>query len=128
MSDAELEKLVEELTAKVAKLEAERGPPSGPRPHGPTYDPTANMRMPDSAVAEMSRVVGNVEIAQIAKDHVGRPTTLPGARVEQVKRGWGWVDPPKLGPPSGIDLCDRMMDQQDAIDKAELERRLGRKP
>lgn len=41
--------------------------------------------------------------------------------------GRGWVDPPKLADwrPPGINIIDRMLDQQDALDRRDLERKLG---
>jgi hypothetical protein len=39
----------------------------------------------------------------------------------------GWVDAPKVDNwrPPGVDIMDRMMDQQDAIDRAERIRQLA---
>jgi hypothetical protein len=47
----------------------------------------------------------------------------PGPQAEP-QRGNGWATPTPLGPPPGVALCDRMVDQQDRIDRRELERRL----
>jgi hypothetical protein len=30
---------------------------------------------------------------------------------------WGWVDPPGLKPPDGVDICDRLVDAADRRDK-----------
>ena len=43
---------------------------------------------------------------------------------EPVKRGSGWVEPQGLGPPPGVELCDRLVDAQDQHDRAELAERL----
>jgi hypothetical protein len=40
--------------------------------------------------------------------------------------GTGWVTPPPLGPPPGVAAADRLMDEQDRRDKAELAQRLAR--
>jgi hypothetical protein len=39
--------------------------------------------------------------------------------------GTGWRDEVKIKPPPGIDYCDRLMDRQDALDRAELAKRLA---
>jgi hypothetical protein len=57
----------------------------------------------------------------------GSPMGPSGAREPDVKRGTGWVDPQRLDQPSGIKWIDQQIDVQDAIDKAELKRRLGGK-
>jgi hypothetical protein len=46
---------------------------------------------------------------------------------EQVRRGTGWTDPPSIDKwkPPGVEHMDRMMDQQDAIDRAERVRQLA---
>jgi hypothetical protein len=49
----------------------------------------------------------------------------PQSAVGSVPRG-GWVDPPKLVPPPGIDILDRLMDHQDALDRAERAKNGGR--
>jgi hypothetical protein len=40
--------------------------------------------------------------------------------------GTGWVTPPPLGPPPGVAQADRLMDEADRRDKAELAQRLAR--
>jgi hypothetical protein len=40
-------------------------------------------------------------------------------------RGNGWVDAPKLSQPPGVALLDRIMDAQDAIDRAERVKQFG---
>ena len=46
--------------------------------------------------------------------------TTPGARPEPPRGGTGWIDPAPLGPPPRVAIMDRMMDAQDARDRAEL--------
>jgi hypothetical protein len=53
---------------------------------------------------------------------VGPVHSSPG-----IGRGSGWVTPPPLGPPPGINYVDAQMDAQDKLDRAELEQKLGRK-
>ena len=63
--------------------------------------------------------------------------TLPAVKVmgagrvvtagEEVQRGTGWTEPPKVDQwkPPGLEHMDRMMDQQDAIDRAARIRELA---
>jgi len=44
----------------------------------------------------------------------------------QAQRRGGWVQPRPIEPPPGIGLCDRLMDAQDEIDKAELALKLAK--
>ena len=44
---------------------------------------------------------------------------LPISQSQPQRKG-GWVEPRPLEPPPGVAIADRMMDAQDAIDKAEL--------
>ena len=37
----------------------------------------------------------------------------------------GWVDPPKIRPPEGIEQVDRLVDMQDKLDAAARARQLG---
>ena len=57
----------------------------------------------------------------------GAPPGPSGAREPEVKRGSGWGDPAPLSQPPGIKYIDQQIDVQDAIDRAELKRRLGGK-
>jgi hypothetical protein len=40
----------------------------------------------------------------------------------------GWVDPPKIRPPEGIEHVDRLVDMQDKLDAAARARQLGLSP
>jgi len=52
---------------------------------------------------------------------------IPRERVrpEATQRRSGWQNEVPIGPPPGVHLCDRMLDQQDRMDRAELRKRLG---
>jgi hypothetical protein len=47
-------------------------------------------------------------------------TTAPSSQSQPTQRGTGYRDAVPLGPPPGIEHCDRLMDAQDKIDRAEL--------
>jgi hypothetical protein len=40
----------------------------------------------------------------------------------------GWVDPPKIKPPEGVALVDKLVDMQDKLDAAARARQLGLSP
>jgi hypothetical protein len=44
--------------------------------------------------------------------------TAPGARAPEPRGGTGWIDAQPLKPPPGVDILDRMMDAEDAKDRA----------
>jgi hypothetical protein len=46
--------------------------------------------------------------------------STPAAQSQPQRRGTGWRDEVRLGPPAGIEHCDRLVDAQDKIDRAEL--------
>jgi hypothetical protein len=71
----------------------------GPPPPGPTL-PTANPVDAAPVVTGSDRVTGG---------------------------GSGWANSPEIKDwrPPGVDICDRLMDQQDAIDRAERIRQLA---
>jgi hypothetical protein len=63
------------------------------------------------------------ETKRTAGEDVG--SVRPQSPIAGVPRA-GWVDPPKLVPPPGIDILDRLMDHQDALDRAERAKNGGR--
>ena len=48
------------------------------------------------------------------------PTSTPEVNSPQRPSGWAKFD--AIGPPPGVDICDRLMDTQDAKDRLERER------
>ena len=85
--------------------------------------------MPVSAVQDLAKAVPDDLVQAIVQDQrrgVSDPGWLPPDRPgEPVKRTGGWVDPLPLGMPPGVKWCDQQMDVADALDRRELERRLG---
>ena len=112
-----LRKRVEELE-RAAEPRAER-----PRPQ--PIDWTQGMSMDGSAIRAMAAVVGDRGMAEIVREQ-SRPVALPSVAGEPV-RGSGWVEQKPLTPPAGVEWCDRLMDAQDARDRAERLAKLGRK-
>jgi hypothetical protein len=86
--------------------------------------------MPASAVKAMTDVVDDRLMSDIVNDSrrgVSAPSSLAGP-VEprpSVERGSGWQKPAELGLPPGTKWIDQLCDVQDAIDRRELERKLG---
>jgi hypothetical protein len=52
----------------------------------------------------------------------------PKAQQEPPRSNNGWVDPPKIRPPEGIEHVDRLVDMQDKLDAAARARQLGLSP
>jgi hypothetical protein len=82
---------------------------------------------------EMSEAVGTNLIGDIVSDsrrgHAPRSAISPPSQGAAPAIGkHGWVDPPKVDDwrPPGLDVIDRMMDQQDAADRADLVKKLKR--
>jgi hypothetical protein len=127
---ATLERELAELKAQLAKPEK----PFVPMPM-PKYDPTEGMSMPMSAMKPMVDLINPKDVKfdpnAWARNRYpqpggfGSPVGPSGAREPEVKRGSGLVDPAPLSQPPGIKYIDQQIDVQDAIDKAELKRRLG---
>ena len=126
MSDDQ-EKRIADLERELKALKAKADPPEPYKPEKPwqKIDFTERFQMPASAVKAMVDVVpdmrGIVEEQRHGRSEPGFFPPSPAKKPEE-KRG-----PPReipLGPPSGVAICDQMMDVQDALDKRDLERRL----
>ena len=132
---AALRKRIEELEAKAKPPEPEK--PFVPQPYQ-RYDPTAGMCMPPSALAAMVAAVPDHVIREIAmRDNrapTGRPGMIPtsqqstggGGSANVPGSGTGWAHETPLGPPPGVAQADRLMDEADRRDRAELARKLGK--
>jgi hypothetical protein len=62
-----------------------------------------------------------------SKEELNKPDPQKDATPSYLKREnerSGWQKPIEMGNPPGVDICDRMLDVQDALDKRNLERRL----
>jgi hypothetical protein len=61
----------------------------------------------------------------------GRASVIPPPKAQQSEEPQnrsGWVDPPKIRPPEGIEHVDRLVDMQDKLDAAARARQLGLSP
>jgi hypothetical protein len=128
--DDRIAALQRELDALKRKIEPPQ--PFTPQPFQ-RYDPTAGMSMPRSALEAMfmpDRMVQDIvreqRVSSVTQGPSADGTTgtvsavhtssgLPGSH-----RGTGWVEPRPMGPPPGVAAADRLMDAQDARDRAEL--------
>jgi hypothetical protein len=93
----------------------------------------ADQKLPPWA-KDLVDCVGTAEIKAIVEDlrsynpspsqgAAAKVTPVGAGRVidgDDIKRGYGWVKPPQVDQwkPPGLEAMDRMMDVQDAIDKA----------
>jgi hypothetical protein len=130
--------LEKELAEAKRELEAVKPVVDVPKPEKPwpKYDPTEGMSMPMNAMKPMVDLINPKDVKYdpnaFARNRLSEPGGFggpPKSRTvsEPEKRGSGWVDPLKLDQPPGIKYIDQQIDVQDAIDKAELKRRLGGK-
>src|SRR5262245_25797071 len=128
--DNELSKLKKEI----AELKDRIDPPPKPQSNYAPYDYTQGMSMPASALQEMLKAVPDRLVSELRGDAskpnpmtvsggVTKPTATEPPKVIGKK---GWIDERPLEPPPGIELMDRMMDAQDAQDRAELALRIAK--
>jgi hypothetical protein len=119
---------LDDLKKQVNELKDQLNPP--PRPpstHAPR-DYTEGMSMPRSAMQAMIDAVPERLMRDLRADAL-KPNPVTGGTApqsERVQRRTGWHDPAPLGPPPGVAIADRLVDQQDQIDKAELAVRLAK--
>jgi hypothetical protein len=128
MSDVETE--LAALRAAVADLKAqvERAKPPAPFKPDPDWRPPINpidrLSMPSEAMADMVRAIPDHTIRDIVKSGgVGvlqsTATTPTPTRVSEQNRS-GWRDAQPLSNPPGVTLADKLVDEQDRRDRAEL--------
>jgi hypothetical protein len=114
---------IEERLAALEKAQEPKEPFKSKHPHVP-FDPTAKMGLPPSAVREMVKAVPDRMVRDIVRT-ASRPVQLPSVPGESCgKPGSNFTEPMSLTVP-GVDLCDRLVDSQDAVDRRELQRRTG---
>jgi hypothetical protein len=122
----EVEAELAALRERVAELERAAKPPLDIKRltegRKPPPNPIDRMSMPPSVVREMCRATPDNLVRAIAAD---RYATTPVSQVQsEAPTGkpvntTGWRETP-LTPPPGIALADRLLDVQDAKDRAEL--------
>jgi hypothetical protein len=118
------------LKARVEELERAAKPPEPfkPQPYQ-RYDPTAGMSMPPSALRAMAQDPCNQVMRGVIQDRhapTGRPGMIPsgqqssGGSANVPGSGTGWAHETPIGPPPGVAQADRLMDEADRRDRAEL--------
>src|SRR6266436_1079827 len=138
MEEKTLEQRIAALEAELKEAkakEAKAAEPPKPRQPWPKYDPTEGMMMPASAVKPMADLIPTPKPSPGFNAHSWAQTKpgVPGGFGEPpktgtakgVKRGSGWVEPTPLSPVPGLKYVDQQIDVADAIDRRELERKLG---
>src|SRR5262245_52434524 len=118
---------LEELKKRVAELEKAAKPaePFKSDWKGPV-DYTQGMSMPASAMRDLINAVPESVMRGLRAD-AQKPNPVTGQAApqsQQVERGSGWREAIPIQSPPGIEHCDRMMDEQDKVDRAELALRL----
>jgi hypothetical protein len=78
---------------------------------------------------EMARNVGTDAIRDLVSDFRRGPSqpssiAAPSKPKVEPEKGTGWSEPLPLSNPPGVDLADRLMDQQDQIDRVRRKRML----
>jgi hypothetical protein len=127
---------LDELKARLEKLEKANAPsaPSAPMPREPQrpLDYTRGASMSAATMRDLAQAIPDKLAADLRADLArGNPLTASQAQLVkgeggvEIHRGDGWAPERKIEPPPGVALADRLMDMQDAIDRADLERRLG---
>jgi hypothetical protein len=117
------------LRKRMEKLEERvNPPPRQPSTHGPV-DYTANASMPASAMQQMMNAVPDQLMSELRSDARKPNPVTQGANPQpqpQAVRGSGWRNEVPWGPQPGIAHVDRLVDAQDAKDKAELAMKLAK--
>jgi hypothetical protein len=104
-------------------------PTPAPTQRGPSAPPAVVPTFREWAFSRLgvdwpeARAKAYYETRRTAGEDVG--PVVPQSAVGSVPRG-GWVDPPKLSPPPGIDILDRLLDHADRLDRAERAKNGGR--
>jgi hypothetical protein len=133
---AALKKKVEELEAKVSPPKSTFVPMSDAEHRDWVHqmqERRMSMAMPPSVVHDLTvlddRMVKEITLRDARAPN--NPAVIPQS--QQVSRGPeksstpGYIDPRPLRPPDGVAQADRLMDHQDALDRAELARKLGKR-
>ena len=88
----------------------------------------AKRRGISEATLEAAKAVPTDLVQDLVRDFrrgLSPPSSIAGApTVQRKQKGSGWSEPLPLTNPPGVDLADRLMDQQDQIDRIRRERML----
>jgi hypothetical protein len=129
-----LEKRAADLEAQLAKIATPPVPPAPfkSEPHQPV-DYTRGASMDRETMRDLAAAIPDTLARDLHADLArGNPINQSVAQLTpdrsgvEIRRGSGWAPERKIEPPPGIDLMDKIMDQADAQDRADLQRRLAR--
>jgi hypothetical protein len=135
---AALKKKVEELEAKVSPPKSTFVPMSDAEHRDMVHqmrERQANSWMPPDAIRDMVAAEPKGFMRGVLHDNraPNSPSTIPRSEQPSNARGGnvagsgtGWQAPTPLSNPPGVAQADRLMDAQDARDRAELARKLGK--
>jgi hypothetical protein len=119
----EVEAQLAALSERIAKLEG-AAKPSPPQSDYVPPNPIDRLSMPPSALQAMVAAVPDHLVRAIATDRYATApvsqVAQPEAPTDKAVNTSGWRDSGPLEPPAGVALADRLMDVQDAKDRAEL--------
>jgi hypothetical protein len=125
---AALEKANAELRAELDALK----PKAEPKPFKvqpmPRIDWTEGMSMDRATMASFAAAVPDSLVRSVVGDNVrSAPVTKP-EEPKVIPSQKGWIEPAPLGPPAGQRWVEAQLDVAAALDKRELEKKLGHKP
>ena len=125
---AKLEAENEELRARLEKLEPKEAKVEFKLPPHQQIDWTQGMSMDRSTMAALAAAVPDNLVRSIVSDNVRAGPVEKPAEVRTIPSEKGWRDQVPLGPPEGQRWVDAQLDVAAALDKRELEKKLGHKP
>jgi hypothetical protein len=120
-----LEKRAADLEAQLAKIATSPVPPAPfkSEPHQPV-DYTRGASMDRETMRDLAAAIPDTLARDLHADLArGNPINQSVAQLTPDRSG---TPERKIEPPPGIDLMDKIMDQADAQDRADLQRRLAR--
>jgi hypothetical protein len=132
---AALKKKVEELEAKVSPPKSTFVPMSDAEWIDHVHqarERQANTWMPPDAIRDMIAAEPKGFMHDVALRDARAPNSpamIPSSQQRPAAEGanrTGWRDATPIGPPPGVAQADKLMDEQDRRDRAELARKLGK--
>jgi hypothetical protein len=128
--NTKLEKLLketEQLKARVEALEPKAKVEFKVEPQGP-IDWTQGMSMDRATMAALAAAVPDNLVRDIVGDNLRAASVVKPAETKVIPSERGWRPETPLGPPEGQRWVDAQLDVAAALDKRELEKKLGHKP
>jgi hypothetical protein len=124
---------IAKLEAEIAALKAKVDPPKStfvPISDAEHRDMVHQMQERRMSMATPPEVIRDFAVVkEIALRDARAPTGLPNSQQSDPRPsagdGTGWTREIPLSPPPGVAQADRLMDEQDRRDRAELAQRLG---